>query len=229
MITGNNIHMYNPLEPNHKHLIEISCDGSISQVINLESSIDKDKAYFIKKFINTCCTSALIISNGNMLNDLKYPEWERDMPGIKGLSIHTEDIKKISLSKGRETTNIGIDSDLVNGSDILSLLATIHMMGKKGNCVLLIIDNLNYLSNRIGQNKDIYTLKIIQNALYYNPTLICDGFPLDHKLFDNISGITTTIKNVAEDSYDIIYNKNNEVFEDITLENIDLTQKHRDY
>ncbi|ETA69275.1 hypothetical protein MettiDRAFT_2770 [Methanolobus tindarius DSM 2278] len=228
MAVENNISMYYP-EKDHTHSIKICYDGSISQVINLESFVDEDKAYFIKKFVNASYNSALILSNENMLNELKYPEWERVTPGIKNLSVHNEDIEKLSFPKGRETTNIGINIDLFKENEIHNLLAKVHHLGRKGNSVLLIIDNLNYLLNIKGLNKEPYARRTIENTLYYTPTLICDGFPLDQDLFKRIKGITTTIRNVSEDSYDVIYNKHNEVFEDIKLENINLTPKHRDY
>jgi hypothetical protein len=69
---------------------------------------------------------------------------------------------------------------------------------------------------------DSYINKDLANTFFYNPTLVCDGNPIEKELYSWITNITIIVQHKHGQLYDIIYEDNSETLENKTLESIKL-------
>ena len=202
--------------------IEIFCNDSRQQILYLQTPNNKDKTYFINKFINFCKESVLILSNNNSFDDFLYPDWKRDIvvSGLPNLSFYNGGVENFLSIYDQKPFQRYINIETLSDDDLLRLLSKIHVQGKQGNSISLIIDDLTSILNRPGFKNDPYTNKNLANTFSYNSTLVCDGIPIGKELYSWITHITTIVQHRHEQLYDVIYEGNSETLENRTLDGI---------
>ena len=214
--------MYEKLKHSQNCEIEISCNDSRQQIIYLQTSSNDDKIYFIKKFANVCNESVLILSDNDSFDYFRYPEWDRIVSGLPNLSLYNGGVEKFLSIYEQKPFQRYINIETLSDDDLLRLLSKIHVQGKQGNSISLIIDDLTSILNRSGFKNNPYTNKDLANTFSYNSTLVCDGIPIGKKLYSWITHITTIVKHRHEQLYDVIYENNSETLKNRTFEDIRL-------
>ena len=217
--------MHGQFKPSQNCEIEIFCNGSRPQLIYLQTSINDDRIYFIKKFTNVCNESVLILSDNDSFDYFRYPEWDRPVAGLPNLSFYDEGVENFLSVYERKPFQRYINIETLSDDDLLSLLSKIHGQGKRGNGICLIIDDLNSILKRSGLKNNPYTNRILANTFSYNSTLVCDGIPIENELYSWITPFTIIVQHRYGQLYDVIYEDNSETLENRTLEGIKLISR----
>ena len=210
--------MYEKFKHSQNCEIEIFCNGSIPQIIYLQTSSNDDRTYFINKFANVCNESVLILSDNDSFDHFRYPERDR-IGGVPNLSFYDDGVDNFLSIYERKPFQRYINIETLSDDDLLSLLSKISYQGRRGNSICLIIHDLNSILKRFGLKNDPHINKNLANAFSYNSTLVCDRIPIEKEQYSWITSITIIVRHRNGQLYDVIYEGNSEASENTILEN----------